>query len=79
MGCAASQLAAKPSTVETPAAAPETAAATNGKATSPPAAAAAGSKAYIVEGTPEAHAVDQDFALVVNASLAKNEYPKAEL
>ena len=48
-----------------------------------PAAPAAGrpaaSSGYIVEGTPEAAAVDQDFALVVNASLAKNEYPKAEL
>ena len=43
------------------------------------AAAAPSPSGYIVEGTPEADAVDQDFALVMNASLAKNEYPAAEL
>lgn len=41
--------------------------------------APASPRRFIVEGTPEADAVDQDFALVMNASLAKNEYPAAEL
>ena len=34
--------------------------------------------AFIVEGTPEADAVDQDFALVMDPSLAKNEFPQAK-
>jgi protein-arginine kinase len=60
------QLAAAPAASAAPAAAPA-------------AAATASSSGYIVEGTPEADAVDQDFALVMNASLAKNEYPAAEI
>ncbi|EDO49835.1 predicted protein, partial [Nematostella vectensis] len=31
---------------------------------------------YVVQGTPEAAKADLDFDLVMNASLAKNEYPK---
>eukprot|EP01043_Picozoa_sp_COSAG02_P003660 COSAG02_NODE_91_length_37690_cov_91.664840_4_plen_449_part_00 len=34
---------------------------------------------YTVQGTPEAEAADPDFALILNPSLAKNEYPAAEL
>ena len=34
---------------------------------------------YIVQGTPEAEAADPDFALILNPSLAQNEYPAAEL
>ena len=32
-----------------------------------------------MQGTPEAAAADLDFDLVMNPSLAKNEYPKAEI
>ena len=42
------------------------------------AAPAASSGKYIVEGTPEAAAVDQDFALVMDPSLAVNEFPQAK-
>ena len=43
------------------------------------AAAAAPAQVYIVQGTPEAEACDLDFDLVMNPSLAKNEYPAEEL
>ena len=42
-------------------------------------ARAAGGGRYVVQGTPEAAAADLDFDLVMNPSLAKNEYPKAEI
>ena len=38
-----------------------------------------GGLAVIVDGTPEAAAVDQDFALVMDADLAKNRYPAQKL
>jgi creatine kinase len=43
------------------------------------AAAAAPAQVYIVQGTPEAEACDLDFDLVMNPSLAKNEYPVEQL
>ena len=35
--------------------------------------------AYVTQGSSEAEGLDADFALIMNPSLAKNEYPTAEL
>ena len=83
MGCGASTAPAPvatdaaPATVPSPANKSEPAPAASPAAESP-AAPSSGGK-YIVQGTPEAAAADLDFDLVMNPSLAKNEYPTAEL